>query len=849
MMRRKSGVGVELASLILILACLAGSFLSIIAVYRRVNAPRSVPTRVPVASVVPPTVTPPAPVRRPVVPPSSKATVSVPAVTPALPPEDPTPKVLAPILAAEAEQLLEASQANRKAQALESARQAAEVESERWRRRQSLIHSQLSTLESKVRKVEVGLDQLALERDALERELDEWRAASARAKSRPGQAILPHRGPNGTWRRPIIVECRNGAAVIQPQGLEFGLLDLESGFGPSSNRFVNAIAREAVRVQRLASPDGALVVPYIFFLVRPDGIRPYYEARGRLEPLGITFGYELADADWQVEFPNLDDVATWDGSTPASSVNPVGRGLAGREAEDTDLPTWPGFHAAGSGSGGPDSHDAFTFGPATMPGGANSRFASFLGRPLNSSNVAGSGVTASSGSATGGSGTTQAGGRADLAPGPLDGLGTGGSEPSGAGGTKPGHADLARLRGSGGGSRVTAAGRIISGSAGTHPGGTGDSDAASLPDPAAPVAGSSTRHESKPGFELALDGLTADNPTSHPDVRREIMNGSGNSSTTQPSEPTMHGSVANPTGAEPGKPDAADPADTFVWSGQRGPKSQQDGKTRDLPQRDESWPDLPKLNADNLTQANETDPASVAPGPATGTASGGTHPGNSGASGGTQAAKRMLGQRSAASAQPTQTAPGGPPPPDSGPLGVGLPSSPMPLASPSSLPNLAVTPPSMNAVPPLPIRLETPPHLPTPTEISESVRRQTNPNAPPPPMPIERPGSFIDRTFEVVVVCNPQGVILQPGTYRITAEALKDREGLFKKEVVALVKARRLADPTTQVEPRIRFLIQPRGYETYRLARSQFFLSGLTWPTITELANPDPLAITTSGAR
>ena len=64
------------------------------------------------------------------------------------------------------------------------------------------------------------------------------------------------------------------------------------------------------------SPDGAPVVPYFVFLVRPDGIRPYYEARARLEPLGIAFGYELIEQDLKVDVPDFDNLAAWDGTIP-----------------------------------------------------------------------------------------------------------------------------------------------------------------------------------------------------------------------------------------------------------------------------------------------------------------------------------------------------------------------------------------------------------------------------------------------------------------------------------------------------------------------------------------------------
>ena len=842
MRRRKSGVGAELAPLVLILACLAGSLGSIVAVYRRVNVARTTPAQPPVLTIAP------VPVEVPIKPRPGVEVVSIPApkpVEPALPPVDPTPKVLAGLTAAEAEQLLEASKANRKAQALEAARQAAVAESERWRRRQSLIHAQIDTLESKVRKVEVNLDQMALERDALQRELDARKAAVERAKSRPSQAILPHKGPNGTWRRPIIVECRNGAAIIQPQGVEFGLHDLESGFGPTSSRFVSAIAREAVRVQRQASPDGAPVVPYVFFLVRPDGIRPYYEARGRLEPLGVTFGYELADADWEVEFPNLDEVATWDGSMPSSgsSFSPaLARTQRSRDAENTDLPIWPSARPGGDGPGGNDP-DPFTFSPRRMAGGAGSRLSSFMGRPLNPSGVAGSGLNGSPGGPSGGG----------IGPGsePATSLGrpVGGMrcEPVLADGAGPGRQDSGdRLEGSIG-PRVTASGRIIPATPGRvlDRRGGGPGNPSGMGGPLGEDLTSSPGG-AKPGIEIALDGPTADSRSVQPG-QSEGNAGTLPSSTPAnlepPGELALSGPVADPTVGDAGRPDPTDPGSDFVWTGPR------DRAGQGRPVDDFGEPPL-GLPTTNLDRSERSDDVASAGSPG----SGRIERANPGASGGEQAAKRMFG-----SPPPGGLRTANPPsnvPPVPGAMGVGLPSAPMPprpLPSASSLPNLAWALPSMSSVPPLAMDLSLPPHPPTHEEIAEAVRRQTSPNAPPPLMPtlptLDRPGSIVDRTFEVVVVCNPQGVIIQPGTYRITAEALRDREGLFKKEVVALVKARRAANPMIQIEPKIRFLIQPNGYPTYQAARSQFFVSGLTWPTTTELATPDPLAITTSGVR
>ena len=109
-----------------------------------------------------------------------------------------------------------------------------------------------------------------------------------------------------------------------------------------------------------------------------------------------------------------------------------------------------------------------------------------------------------------------------------------------------------------------------------------------------------------------------------------------------------------------------------------------------------------------------------------------------------------------------------------------------------------------------------------------------------PALPEPSTSSITDRRFEIVLVCGPRGVIVMPGGYRVTADALKDRDGLMRKQMVALVKAKRTADPKVNLEPRVRFLVQPGGDKTFWAARSQFLISGLDWPMSTQVADPRP---------
>jgi len=124
------------------------------------------------------------------------------------------------------------------------------------------------------------------------------------------------------------------------------------------------------------------------------------------------------------------------------------------------------------------------------------------------------------------------------------------------------------------------------------------------------------------------------------------------------------------------------------------------------------------------------------------------------------------------------------------------------------------------------------------TELPDESKPSATPSLPELPA-----GSVIDRRFEIVLVCGPKGVIVQPGSYRVTTDALKDRDGLLKKQIVALVKARRTANPSVAIEPRVRFLIQAGGDANYWTARTQFLLSGLDWPVSTQVADPDHISL------
>ena len=188
-------------------------------------------------------------------------------------------------------------------------------------------------------RLEQDASELDAERDVLAQERDALKAALTRAGQRSGNSILPYKGPNGTWRRPIVIECVGNVAKLQPRGQTFSMMELSPLINPRSSPVVLAIAREMLHIERAGTPDGSPVVPYLVFMVRPNGIRPYYEVRARLEPLGIAFGYELVEQDLAVDIPDYDDLTTWDGSAPLDIAPSTARPQTGWPSTSaTDAP-------------------------------------------------------------------------------------------------------------------------------------------------------------------------------------------------------------------------------------------------------------------------------------------------------------------------------------------------------------------------------------------------------------------------------------------------------------------------------------------------------------------------------
>ena len=155
-------------------------------------------------------------------------------------------------------------------------------------------------------------------RAELQRELGQVRGELSRAERqlagaeqdaknrRKSYAVIPYEGPNGTYRRPIYIECCADRVILRPEGVGLVESDFQEPLD-SGNPLERALraARETLLAQKKIKGDGS-DEPYPLLLVRPDGIPAYYAARAAMKSWKSEIGYELIGQDWELEFPKAD---------------------------------------------------------------------------------------------------------------------------------------------------------------------------------------------------------------------------------------------------------------------------------------------------------------------------------------------------------------------------------------------------------------------------------------------------------------------------------------------------------------------------------------------------------------
>jgi len=193
----------------------------------------------------------------------------------------------------------------------------------------------LSQMESHMRRLQDELQKLvhaSMELDAMESEHFDDRKQAERERERLRQLIaerqtaiddlkngaatrkrkyslVPYDGPNGTTRRPIIVECCKEGIVLQPEGTIIRRQDLQPPLG-SGNALACALraARDHYVQQHPQEGQTRDTEPYPMLVIRPEGTELFGLARRAIEAADFDFGYEPVESHWELDYGVPDPV-------------------------------------------------------------------------------------------------------------------------------------------------------------------------------------------------------------------------------------------------------------------------------------------------------------------------------------------------------------------------------------------------------------------------------------------------------------------------------------------------------------------------------------------------------------
>ena len=173
-------------------------------------------------------------------------------------------------------------------------------EMEQLRKKAEAIDAAADLDETEQQNTDQRLAEVREEIEKKKRELAE--EIEKQKKRKPAFAILPYKGPNGTSRRPVYLECRKEGVIIQPEGVLISFTDLRPPHGPG-NPLDAALRVLRTTYQEKDATFGLTTPPYPLLIVRPDGIHTYALARAAMSGWDDQFGYELIDEEMELVFP------------------------------------------------------------------------------------------------------------------------------------------------------------------------------------------------------------------------------------------------------------------------------------------------------------------------------------------------------------------------------------------------------------------------------------------------------------------------------------------------------------------------------------------------------------------
>lgn len=204
-------------------------------------------------------------------------------------------------------------------------------------------------------------------------------------------AIIPHTtGGNGTFRRPIFVECDGDGVTLQPYGITLRANDF-----PNPMAAGNPLDAALVMIRdywNQIDPNHKEGQPYPLFVVRPSGSKSFAAGRKAMKSWVDEFGYELVTAEVEIAYPKTDETfknqlvsaVSLARQRQQATIAAINRTQAMRQIRQLENGSGQGDGSGGGASSGGYRASSITGGFVREPGGSrtsgrlngNSSFAS-----------------------------------------------------------------------------------------------------------------------------------------------------------------------------------------------------------------------------------------------------------------------------------------------------------------------------------------------------------------------------------------------------------------------------------------------------------------------------------------
>jgi hypothetical protein len=124
------------------------------------------------------------------------------------------------------------------------------------------------------------------------------------AGGKKAYAIVPYKGPNGTYRKPVYIECTDKAVIIQPEGIELTPDDFLAPRWPG-NPLASVLRATREYLNQKAASEGAPEPPdpYPLLLIRPSGNDAYDLCYHAIKSWDADYGYEFIEEDMKLAYP------------------------------------------------------------------------------------------------------------------------------------------------------------------------------------------------------------------------------------------------------------------------------------------------------------------------------------------------------------------------------------------------------------------------------------------------------------------------------------------------------------------------------------------------------------------